>query len=611
MQIVSIPCSLQTMWPRRLIIGLCLSFILPTLTYGQEKNGRKTTKERLEDIRQKAINSITTSQDTTQQKKSEEPFLPFEGKIIRNIIIDHIGFERSIYDTASRKFKHRIGRFANSLHQTTREKTIRNNLFVYRNQPLNPYKVADNERYLRDLDFILDARILAQPANGSSDSVDLYIVTRDVFGLGGSFSPRSFDSYRYGIYDVNVDGRGQRVQLNGIFNAERSPQFGYQFLYAKNSIHGSLINATVSYTQINNGSSLGFEDEYAFLLRLDRPLVSPYTRMAGGIELSRNWSVNTFQKADTTFRNYAYNVQDAWVGYNIGINNRTTNRNRHFVALRYSRQHFTKQPTQTIEEENPLYNDRAFVMGSITFFNQNFYKSRYIYGFGRTEDVPYGKYLTLTGGSVRQFKLIRPYVGAEFDKTLVRRNGDFHEYKLQAEGFLGNGNLEDVTLLASASLFSRLIEYKQLKIRQYLRISYTSILNQQINTPLTIRSDFGLDGFRADSLLGTNRLSLYSQTVVFTPLSILGFRFAPLTFAEMSIIAPKDKPLFRQKAFGAIGAGLRTRNENLVFGTIELKLFYFPRVTEDLSHFRISLSSNLRIKFSSGFAKAPEFIQYN
>lgn len=588
---------------------MLILFLFPA--FAQEKNGRKSAKDRLGELRQKAISSITTSQDTTQQKKSEEPFIPHEGKIIRSIIIDHIGFERSIYDTTSRKIIHRIGRFANNLHQTTREKTIRNNLFVYRNQPLNPYKVADNERYLRDLDFILDARILAQPANGSSDSVDLYIITRDVFGLGGSFTPRSLDTYRYGIYDVNLDGRGQRVQLNGLFNPDRTPQFGYQFLYAKNSIHGSLINATVSYTQINNGSSLGFEDEYALLIKLDRPLVSPYTRMAGGIELSRNWSVNTFQKADTTFRSYAYNMQDAWVGYNIGINNRTTNRNRHFVALRYSRKHFTTQPTQSIEKENPLYNDRAFVLGSITFFNQNFYKSRYIYGFGRTEDVPYGKYLTLTGGSVRQFKLMRPYVGAEFDKTLVRRNGDFHEYKLQAEGYLGNDQLQDVTLLASASLFSKLFEYKQLKIRQYLRISYTTIFNQQNNVPLTIRSDFGLDGFRADSLLGTNRLSLYSQTVVFTPLSILGFRFAPLTFAEMSVIAPKDQPLFRQKAYGAIGAGIRTRNENLVFGTIELKLYYFPRVTENLSHFRISLSSNLRIKYSSGFAKAPGFIQYN
>lgn len=597
------------MWVCRLVFGFMVCMFFST-AFAQEKNGRKWTRERLEEARKKAISSITTSQDTTQKKKSEEPFLPFEGRIIRNIIIDHIGFERSIYDTTSKKFVHRIGRFANNLHQATREKTIRNNLFVYRNQPLNPYKVADNERHLRDLDFILDARIQPQPVSGS-DSVDLYIVTRDVFGLGGSFSPRSFDTYRFGIYDVNIDGRGQRVQLNGIYSADRSPQFGHQFLYAKNSIGGSLVNATVSYTQINNGSSLGLEDEYAFFIRLDRPLVSPYTRMAGGIELSHNWSVNTFQKADTIYRNYSYNIQDFWVGYNIGVNNQVTNRNRHFVALRYSQQRFTQHPIQTVEKENPLYNNKSFVLGSLTFFNQNFYKSRYIYGFGRTEDVPYGKYLTLTTGSVRQFHLIRPYVGAEFDKTLVRKNGDFHEYKLQAEGFLGNGKLEDVTLLASASLFSKLVEYRQLKIRQYLKISYTSILKQQINTPLTIRSEFGLEGFRADSLVGTNRLSLYSQTVVFTPLSILGFRFAPLTFAQVSIVAPKDKPLFRQKAYGAIGAGLRTRNENLVFGTIELKLYYFPRVTEDLSHFRVSLSSNLQIKYSFGFAKAPEFIRYN
>ncbi|MBX2947141.1 MAG: hypothetical protein KF725_15020 [Cyclobacteriaceae bacterium] len=576
---------------------------------GQE---RKSARDRIDAARTKAIKSITRGvQDSILQKKSETPFLPYEGKVIRNIIVEHIGFERSIYDTSSTNIMKKIGKLANDLHQNSREKTIRNNLFVHKHQRLNPYKLADNERYLRDLDFILDARIVAEPVNGNTDSVDLFILTRDVFALGGTFTPRSLNTYRFGLYDVNVGGRAQRIQMNGVFNPDRDPRLGYQFVYTKNSIQGSLIDATVSYTQIDNGSSLGLENEQAVLVRLTRPLVSPYTRMAGGLELSQNWSTNIFQKADTAFRHYRYNIQDAWVGYNIGINTKMENRNRHVVALRTFRQQFIKQPEQLSEQTNPLYNNKSFVLGSVTFFNQNFYKTRYVYGFGRTEDVPYGKNLTLMAGTVRQFELSRPYMGAELDKTLVMKNGDFHEYKLQAEGFWGNSELEDITLLASATLFSKLIEFRQLKVRQYLGISYTTQMNPRIKEPLTVNSDYGLTGFGADSVLGAQRLSIYSQTIVFTPLSIVGFRFAPLAFGEISMIAPKDESIFRQKAYAGIGGGLRTRNENLVFGTIELKLFWFPRVTEDLSHFRISVASNLRVKFSAGFVKRPEFIQYN
>jgi hypothetical protein len=600
------PCRPTAPFAFSLLMGL-LAFALPG--NGQE---RKTTKERLEQARKKAWNSITVSErDTTMEQKSELAFLPYTGRIIRNIHIDHIGFEKSMYDTANRKVLENIARIANNLHHNTRERTVRNNLFIYKHKALNPYKLADNERYLRDLDFILDARIVVEPVNGHSDSVDVLILTRDVFSLGGSFTPGSVDRYRLGLYDINVDGRGQRAQLNTLFDVDRNPKVGYQLLYTKNSIKGSLVNATVSYTQMDNGSSLGLENENAFLVRLDRPLVSPYTRMAGGAELSRNWSTNVFSKADTAFRKYSYDIQDFWAGYNIGIRNTMEDRNRHFVAIRVFQQHFRHQPGQSVEKNNPIYNNKSFILGSVTFFNQNFYRTRYVYGFGRTEDVPYGKYLTLTAGNVSQLDLKRPYVGTELDKTVVRPNGDFHEYKLQAEGYWGGSELEDVTLLASASLFSRLIKMNRLSLRQYLSLSYTTIINQRFNLPLTINSNFGLEGFRADSVLGTQRLSLYTQTVAFLPVSLLGFRFAPLVFAEMSAIAPRHKNLFDQRAFFGLGTGIRTRNENLVFGTIELKVYYFPRVTEDLSTVRVTLTSNLRVKFSSSFVKAPMFVQYN
>jgi hypothetical protein len=128
---------------------------------------------------------------------------------------------------------------------------------------------------------------------------------------------------------------------------------------------------------------------------------------------------------------------------------------------------------------------------------------------------------------------------------------------------------------------------------------------------LQINNDFGLDGFEADSLFGTKRLTLDTETVFFTPWRLVGFRFAPFVFAEMSLITPSGVGLLQDDPYFSLGGGIRTRNENLVFGTIELRMFYFPRTVQDISEFKVSLSSNLRVKYTSKFVKAPALIRYN
>lgn len=549
--------------------------------------------------------------DTVMDEKSEAAYKRFQGRIIRKIIITHIGFERNINDTTRYKVVNDITRIANSLHGTTKTQIIRNNLFIREGKPLDPYRLADNERYLRDLNFILDARIVVKPVRGNRELVDVQVFTRDVFSFGGSFNPRSTSDYRFKLYDANVSGQGQGIQFNGVIDSDRDPTFGYQVLYTKNSIRGSFINAAVAYTQINSGASYGLENEHAVLLKLDRPLVSPYTRWAGGMEWSRNWSTNAFNVADTAFRSYIYTIKDFWIGYNIGIKNKTENRNRHFVGIRTFNQRFSERPFQEIEFSNPTYNNRTYILGEVTFYNQNFYRTKYIYGFGRTEDVPYGRRFTILFGQQKQFGSSRPYLGAEYEKSVFRKNGDFQQYTLKAGAYKNNGDLEDIAVLASASFFSRLIPWQGLKIRQSAGIGYAAIVNENFSLPLRINNEYGIDRFQNDSIIGTQRLGISLETLFFMRPTLLGFHFAPFVFTEMAMVAPKNEPLFRQKAYFGLGGGIRTRNENLIFGTIELRMFYFPVIAEDLSHFKITLSSNLRIKYSSGFVKAPAFIDYN
>lgn len=551
--------------------------------------------------------------DTIVDQKSESGFRQYQGKIIRKITVNHIGFERNLSDTTKRRIVNTVTRVANSLHTDTKEKVIRNNLFFRANRPLDPYKLADNERYLRDLPFILDARIAVKPVRGNRDQVDVIIYTRDVFSIGGSLSAKSKTGVEYRLYDANLAGWGQRVEYRSVIDIERHPRFGHQFLYSKNSIYGTLVNGTISYTQLNTGVSRGLENEDALYFKLDRPLVSPYTRWAGGLEFSRNWSDNVYTKMDTVFRRYGYFEKDLWIGYNIGIKNHVENRNRYFVAVRTYGQSFFNRPQQPQEDMNVVYNNEQYVLGSFTFYNQNFYRTKYVYGFGRTEDVPYGTRMSLLIGQTKQINRVRPYIGAEIERSVFQKSGNFMEYAFRVGGYEFENQLQDVTVQASANLFSRLMLFRSLKIRQSLGAGYANILNRKLEPLLRIDNDYGIQRFRSDSAIGTQRLGLSFETVVYMRSTLFGFNFAPFVFADMAMVAPQQTVLIRQKPYFGIGGGVRTRNENLIFGTVELRMHYFPRipVQEDFSKFRITVSSNLRVKYSSSFVKAPALIRYN
>lgn len=607
----------MTAFKHLVLIVIIFSFLLPS-AYAQEKDEADTTKNIVDAVKdskvsQEIIKSVTRrpQREEILNIKSEEAFMPYEGKLIRKIIVNHIGFDKTITDT-TRNMKNTVVKVANAVHKNTKEWVIREHIFFREKKELNPFVLADNERFLRDLDFMMDARFFVVPLSSTEDSVDVLVLTRDVFSVGGRVSPRSANQIKFRVYDVNVLGMGQRMQFNGNYDHDRIPTFGYELFYRKSSIAGSLVNVTVGYTQLNSGSSYGDEEENAYYIRLERPLVSPYSRVAGGIEISRNWSQNFTNAPDSLFKNYRYDISDVWFGYNIGVKQVNRDRSRHFVSARVFEQRFLSKPLSAFDQLNPVYNSRTIILGAFTFFKQDFYKTQYVFGFGRTEDVPYGHTMSILAGWQSLLGLERPYIGFDAEKSLVHRQGNFYTVAFRAGAFPNEDRLEDATFLLSGELFSKLKYHKRLMVRRIFNADFTYVFNQKTNTLLDINDKlYGIEGFRADSLLGSKRLHARYEMVFFTNWKVLGFKLAPIVFTDVAFIAPKGKFIFYDKPYAGLGTGIRTRNENLVFGTIELKFFYYPHTVENISTFKISVNSNLRIKYTGSFVRPPSFILYN
>jgi hypothetical protein len=594
--------------------------LVSVCAWAQEDEDNTEPKKRLfdiNDIYHQAINSIKkTPEDSVKAKKmlkvkSEAPFLKYEGRIIRHITVNQYGFEKKFVDTTSRSTQ--LGtQLLNKLHTTSREWVIRNNIFFKKNEPLNAYVVADNERFLRSLNFIQDVRIIVKPVRKSHDSVDIEIITKDLFSITGILDFSGFQHVKGRIADVNFMGMGQTVQFTSVADKDRSPFAGYEWLYSKQNVAHSFVDATIAYSTVNSGTN--GEEETAYYLRLDRPLISPYTHTAGGLLLSHNEALNNYGVPDMKFLKYRYNIYDIWLGYNIGCEQllkcKNTNRNRTFVSARYLKYGYTITPTQIGTHFDPVYNSREAALGQITFFRQDYYKTNYIYGFGSTEDYPTGYKVSGTAGWHKQLDLERPYAGVEGDRYVATKKGEFLQYFIKAGGFYHKGKLQDAALLMGVNAFGKLwVLDNGLKVRQNVKLSYTRLWDMVTYPPLRIDNGLGIYDFHKDSLYGDTRMTLYAETIVFLQKKILGFHFAPFAFVNLSGLTPPTMGLNKTDLYSGFGGGVRTRNENLVFGTIELKISYFPR--DATQPFKININSDIRYKYTSNYVSAPDVIQLN
>ncbi|GAA4464787.1 hypothetical protein GCM10023093_15840 [Nemorincola caseinilytica] len=575
-------------------------------------------KKFINNIFQQAYNSIRRTPSSGPEEsylnvRSEQAYMPYQGKMIRHIEIVPVNFDRSFRDTAARD-RSLAARVGNRLHISTRKFVIRNNLFIRENTPVNAYMVADNERFIRGQEYMNDARIIIDSIPGNPDSVDVRVYTKDLFSIGGGMAANGLERINADLYDANLAGMGQRLSLNGLYDKNREPQWGYGGYYRKNNVGHTYIDATVGHSVMNVNPYTRTEETVNYLT-LDRRLVSPYSRFAGGLTLGEHKAYNLYGRPDSIFYAYSYHEADGWAGYSVGINKLTaTNNNirdRRFLAIRMYQRDMTNVPARIGENFHPVFNSSRAALAQFTFFRQDFYKTQYIYGFGTTEDLPYGYNFALTTGLHEQLDLRRPYAGANATWYTSTGWGDFLKVYLKAGGFMHRGSVQDGSILLGATSYSPMLFWGGTRIRQYVNLSYTHLWNRVTYAPLYINNYYGLRGFLSDSAYGTRRLSLQLETAFYLKYKLLGFRFAPFPWADLTLITPENAAYRKTALYSALGGGIRTRNENLVFETIEVRAYFFPVAPPGMRGFKVIANTNIRFRYRNNYITAPDVVQLN
>jgi hypothetical protein len=603
-----------------LLLGFALLLLSPSQLFAQKDT--TVPQNRIDSFlrRQRGLlGNIAESlrKDTAEQKekqiqRGDAAFQKYTNRTIRMIIVQSLDFGISIGDT-SKRINNSLTHFANWLHNNTKDRVIRNNLFFRTYDKVSPFILANNERYLRNLSYLQDARIIVRPVRNSPDSVDVTVFVKDAFSIGGNIRLHSYQSTSASVHDDNTMGWGDRLQFQALFDRMRHPAVGYGAAYIKRNIGGSFVDFTAGYLNFSPAFNTGRREENTAFAGMQKLLINPYSRWTWSASAELHSTSNMFG-LDSVFESllkYKYRLYDGWVGRNLTANpvnsDKEFNRYRYLVSLRVIDQRFLEKPSQFINQYHYSFANTFAVLGALSTYKQRFYKTSYIYGFGRHEDVPTGIDASITSGFTRKETRERMYSALTFNYNYVTGKERFFNYYMAAGSSFYKGKAEDVTLLGSMEYFGKLHDWNRWKQRFFINASAAKQLNRVLDEPLFLESQYGLPGYKNELEPGYLRTSIKMESVFFSPLSILYFKFAPFVFGNLAWFKGDST----KKTVPMIGGGIRCRNESLILGTLELKGTYF--LEQDLAgnRYALSLRTNLRYRYNQDFNKKPQFIDVN
>jgi hypothetical protein len=555
---------------------------------------------------------------TKELKTNEAAFTRYKGKIIRNIIVERIPFGISIGDT-SKKLINSITNLANNLHHLTKNSVVRKNLFFQKGDSLRPFLMADNERYLRQLLYLQDASIIVIPAFSGSDSIDVFVEVKDVFSVGGAINSLGLQQTNIQLREDNLAGTGNAAIAYALYENKRTNDLAFGGEYDSRNIGGSFIDGKIGYQSFNNAIQ-GPKEDNNYYVSFSKPLVNRYMYWTYELDAAYHATRNMYTDDSTYLSDirYRYNSIEGWIGYNINAKYFTyqqeSNRLRKLIGVRYIHQRFLSVPEKYETQYNWQFPQLSGVLATLTFYRQNFYKTKYIYGFGRNEDIPQGLLLSITSGYTQKQNLKRPFIGFNYQRYQFNKENNYFSYALSAEGYLNQTEIQDINLLGSLFYFDHLktmgAKWKQ---RFFLHVDAAQQINTVLNEPLFANSQFGMPEYGNENVGnervgGTLRTAVKAESEFFSPWSLLAFKVAPFVFSNVGVFTPYH---YDTKFLSSVGGGIRTANESFIFGTIELKGYYFPQKDFYNERFRFSISTNLVFKYNSQFVRKPDFIQVN
>lgn len=536
---------------------------------------------------------------------AEARFKPYEGKTITHIeIVRFDPFGYSVTDTSKVPTSY-IERFGNKLHVETRKFTVRNHLLFRGSKKVDPIDFAETEEIIRNLSFIEDAFILLDTTNLPTNEVHVTVVTKDVWSIGFDGSVSGKDKGRAKLYDRNLAGMGIGFNAYLYYDASNVPNpWGQRAELTSSNLYNTFFRGNVSYRH-----GLGYN---ATEVSAQRDFYSTKTKLAGGILFHTGRSPYTFKRIDS-LGSQKVTISDVWAGW--ALYNKQAAKpelpNQFALTARISSIHFSDRP-KVNSFTNPHFHNSTTYLAGFSVSRQKLYRANLIYAYGKTEDIPTGFLISAAAGyEMGEFKN-RYYVGTEFSAADVGEFGYLFGQSRFGAFINSNGKLEQVTFRMAGAYITGLFHFQKLDIRQFFKVDFTKGVARLEGEREYLLLDGSVEprGLNGIPPTGNNRLLISLETLAFSPLYIYGFKFAFFAYTDIGFISEKYAVLSDSPSYSSIGFGVRIRNENLVFSTLQIRLNYFPVLPDGANAELFWFGSESRTRFPNFRPHAPRITPY-
>ncbi len=536
---------------------------------------------------------------------SYEYYKTFENKTIGSIAIKSLDVFGPDFTDTAKITNIWLEKWANKLHSKSNLYVIRKNLWIKEGQELDPDLVMDNERLLRSLPYLKDVRIIIKPHPINDNLVDILILTKDVFSLGISGNIGSINKGELGIYDKNILGVGHEIGTKLIAHTDLTPHIGFEAYYSINNVKGNFIDFSAGYTNtyLREGMFFSFE----------RDFLRPQSVYAGGLTFLRSFRSDRINLNDPVLIDYPldYLFLDTWYGRRLKREiYPTDSRFQVNISGRVRYASFYDRPLPDING-NQFFANSTFYLGSLSFSRRSYVRDYLIYSYGITEDIPKGYLHELVFGYDHNEFGDRWYSHLYLSTGNLFKNKPFYFFTSFGLGtFWKPDGAEQGMADFKVNYISPLFQVWRNQSRQFIKLNYTLGINRFEIEDLLLRNSDGIRGFGSRIGKGKQRLTLNVENVFFQKRSILNFQTAFFSFFDVGIVGPANESIFKQSYYAGLGLGLRIRNENLIFKTIQIRLAYYPNHPSDVSSIGFILDEVSKNRFYSFQPRGPEPLSF-
>jgi hypothetical protein len=311
-------------------------------------------------------------------------------------------------------------------------------------------------------------------------------------------------------------------------------------------------------------------------VELAREFYSPLTKWAGGLFVGQVITSQGYTENDTIkYLSARTNIQDLWGAraWQLFRGRQVVNRTTSFIfSLRALRVRYPKQ-LSTTEGIGIFYNENLYFAG-FGIASRNYAKDKYIFNYGKVEDVPLGRVIGVTLGydaSQRE----RMYFGFKAAWGNYFKYGYLSSH-LEYGTFINNKGLQQGVIIARMNYFTRLLNIGNWKIRQFVRPT----LIFGINRPSSDNLSFGdlMKGFSITDEPAQHLMVLALQTQSYAPWNLAGFHFGPYLFTSLGIPGNGTDGFANTRLYGLVGLGVLIRNEYLNFNTFQISFTFYPYI---------------------------------